>query len=106
MYIYGQGQGRYRDMDTDRDRDRDGVMDPDRDRDWERDEDRDTDGDGDTERDRYISAGNQIPGNNFLIRISPRFEIEFKNNLGYESGVHMGLIDEKTEAENLMLMSH
>ncbi len=33
------------------------------------------------------------------------FETKFKNILEYESGVQMGLLDEKTEVENLTLLS-
>jgi hypothetical protein len=33
------------------------------------------------------------------------FETKFKNILEYESGVQMGFLDEKTEVENLTLLS-
>jgi hypothetical protein len=78
-----------RDMDTDGDRDRDGDMEGDMNRDGERDEDRDTNGDGDT-----FPQGIWPWGPTFEFEYLNEFETEFKNNLGYESGVYMGLIHE------------
>jgi hypothetical protein len=92
------GTGKSRDMDTDRDRDRDGDMGRDRDgkkgtrtgkRTWTG-----------IQKGRDISAGYPTPGNNFESEYLSEFETEFKNNLGYEAGVYMGLIH-----ENLVLLS-
>jgi hypothetical protein len=64
---------------------------------------------------KVCSAGSDTPQNKLLLGITPRgttieytylceFEIEFKNILGCVFGACMGSIDEKSEAENLVLL--
>jgi hypothetical protein len=40
----------------------------------------------------------------FLFEYLPEFETEYKNILGYESGAHMGSIQEKEQVENLVIL--
>ncbi len=82
-------------------------METDRDRDGERDKDRDTDGvtDGDTEWDRTFPRGIRPRGTTFEFEYLCKLETEFENNLGYDSGIHMVLISEKTEAKKFVLLS-
>jgi hypothetical protein len=47
----------------------------------------------------------RLQGTTFELEYLSEYETEFENNLGYESEVYIGLILEKTEAENLLLLS-
>ncbi len=51
-----------------------------------------------------LLRGFSDPGNHFWLWISPLIRNKIQQNLGFESGVHMGLDYEKIEAENLMLL--
>jgi hypothetical protein len=102
------------DMDRNRDRDRgmDTDTDTDMDMDMERNEDRVGKG---TRTGTCMGTGIQKGTGTFLHVIRPwetfefeylcECETEFENILGYDSGVHMGLITKRTEAKNLVLLS-
>jgi|LakMenEpi03Aug12_release.lakeMendotaPanAssembly.Ray.scaffolds.fasta_scaffold4135463_1 hypothetical protein len=92
-------------MDTDRDRHRDWDMDTDKDRDDERDETGTRTGTGIQKGTGTFPRGIRPRGATFEFGYLGEFETEFENYLGCDSGVHMGLIHKKTEAENLVLLS-
>ncbi len=54
---------------------------------------------------RIFLWGIRLRGTTFEFEYLCEFETEFENNLESDSGVHMGLIHEKTEAKNLVLLS-
>jgi hypothetical protein len=53
---------------------------------------------------KQILRGIQPQRTTFEFEYLCNFEIELKNNLGCDSGVHMESIHKKTEAENQMLL--
>jgi hypothetical protein len=48
---------------------------------------------------KQISVGYQTLGNNIELEYFCEFETEFENNLGSDSGVHMGLIHKKSRGQ-------
>ncbi len=83
------------------------------DTDWDREMDRNMDRDAEGMRTgTRMGTGIKKGTGTFPRGIRPRgttFEFKnlgkFENNLGYDSGFHIGLIHEKTEAQNLMPLS-
>jgi hypothetical protein len=47
----------------------------------------------------------RLQGTTFESEYLSKYETEFENNFCYESEIYIGLIHEKTEAENLLLLS-
>jgi hypothetical protein len=54
---------------------------------------------------RYASLLHHAAGSKTSILKAPRIETKFEKNLGYESASMVGTFDEKTEVENLALLS-